>query len=171
MVFKKLTLDLFIFSIILFPQHLQAQEEVNDREYHHCLVEENSYTLGFGVPYSFELSAVGFNTRFYHNSGEAFCFGPEFSFFKNEEAEIWDIDFVVHYIIETPWLGIYPVAGINYTKETDELKSEDALGFLWGAGMHRNFKKFTLFAEYTRVESQLRDHFITTGLMYRFKLN
>ncbi len=162
---------IFTFLIILSAQLGQAQEEIKNEEFHHCLVEENSFSFGLGMTYSFELSTLGINSRLYYNAGEVLCFGPEFSYFKKEEDMIWDVDFVVHYIIETPWLGLYPVLGINYTKESSEHKREDAVGFLWGAGIHRNLNKITLFAEYTRVESTLSDNFLTMGLMYRFKLN
>lgn len=171
-VFKFSIIGIFTFLIIHYPMPLQAQDEAKENEYHHCLVEQNSFSFGLGVPYSFEVKTAGLNFRLYHNTGESLCFGPEFSFFKKDEVLIWDVDMIVHYIIETPWVGVYPVAGINYTKEIEENNTyEDAFGLLWGAGVHRNLKNITLFIEYTRVESQLRDQFITGGLMYRFKIN
>lgn len=171
MVFEKLVKGFLIILLFFSSQYTVAQEEENEEEFHHCLLGESSFILGLGAPYSFELNKVGINTRIYYGMGENICFGPEFSYFKNEEIEIWDIDFVIHYIIETPWLGIYPVAGINYTNESvvGEV-SEKEYGFLWGVGMHRNFKKVIAFAEYTRVESPLHDQFVTLGLMYHFKL-
>lgn len=164
--FKRIIIILIIFS----TQQLKAQFEEKQDEYHHCFAEESSFSFGLGLPTSFELNAAGFNTRFYYNSGEKICFGPEFSYFKKDDVKLWDVDFVLHYIIETPWVGIYPVVGINYTEEIEEHHENKAeFGFLWGGGIHRNIKKITVFAEYTRVESQLRDQFITAGLMYRFK--
>lgn len=63
------------------------------------------------------------------------------------------------------------MVGINYTEEEEEHhESKSEFGFLWGAGMHRNIKKITVFAEYTRLESELQDQFITVGLLYRFKI-
>jgi hypothetical protein len=161
----------FYYLIIFSGLCVHAQEEFKEEEYHHCLLGESSLIIGLGVPYSFELKTAGINSRFYYGTGENLCFGPELSYFKKDEVEILDIDFVIHYIIETPWLGIYPVVGINYTKEHEEGHSDkNEYGFLWGIGMHRNLKKIIVFTEYTRIESALHDQFITAGLMYHFKL-
>ncbi len=171
MVFVNLLKAVFSFLIIFSGFYVQAQGEVKEEEYHYCLLGERSLLIGLGVPYSFELNTVGINSRFYYGAGENLCFGPELSYFKKDEVEILDIDFVIHYIIETPWVGIYPVVGINYTKENEEgHSSKNEYGLLWGIGMHRNFKKIIVFTEYTRVESALHDQFITAGLMYHIKL-
>lgn len=139
-------------------------------EHHHCLMEENSFSFGIGIPYSINENHIGINSRLYYNVGESLCFGPEVSYFNSTESEIWDMDLAVHYIIETPWVGLYPLGGLNYTRETKP-HFEEAFGFLWGAGLHRNVQSFTLFAEYSRVESKLAEQFISAGIMYRFKLN
>ena len=83
---------------------------------------------------------------------------------------VYDFDFVVHYIFETKLVGIYPLAGVNYIVETEEgHDAERAVGAVFGAGIHRNFNKVTFFGEYARVQSNLDDHLFTFGLMYSFK--
>lgn len=102
MVLEKLLKRTIIILIPLSPQQLMAQAEEKQDEYHHCFAEENNFSFGLGLPNSFELNTVGFNSRFYYNSDEKICFGPEFSYFKTDEVKLLDLDFVVHYIIETP---------------------------------------------------------------------
>ncbi len=148
-----------------------AQEENDEELNHHCLYEEKSLTVGIGGIYSLDVDLLGINGRMYYNLGESICFGPEYAYFKSEEYEIADLDFVVHYIFETPWVGIYPVVGVNYTVESDLEHEEtmDRLGVIFGAGVHRNFKNCTFFMEYSRVELGIDDQFVTGGVMYNFR--
>jgi hypothetical protein len=146
-----------------------AYSQTDDAYAHHCFFEENSITVGLGVPYSLDLNLGGINARAYYNLGEQFCFGPEVSFFKNNKIELLDFNLIAHYIFETKWIGIYPLVGLNYTSEQFDLETENAFGVVFGVGVHRNFKKVTAFAEYNRVESELPDQFITLGLMYNIK--
>ncbi|MFT7086278.1 MAG: hypothetical protein ACJAV5_002003 [Vicingaceae bacterium] len=143
----------------------EKEEELN----HHCLFDEKSVTFGLGSSYAFNVETIGINSRIYYNLGEQLCFGPEFSFFKKEEEKVYDINFIGHYIFETKLAGIYPLAGINYSIEENSTRTEKATGFVVGAGVHRNFKGYTIFVEYSHVESDLPDDFITIGLMYTLK--
>lgn len=147
-----------------------SQESKEHESTHHCLYEEKSLTIGIASPYSFELNAPGVNIRMYYNIGKTICFGPEYAYFKTEEYEIVDFDFVGHYIIETPWVGIYPLAGVNYTVESALEHNETTadFGVVFGAGVHRNFKSLTVFSEYSRVELGIQDQFLTIGIMYNF---
>ena len=161
--------------ILCTPWKVNAQDHHKSEDEHHpVMMHHQSVTFGLGLPYSFELESPGINSRLYYNIGEKLCFGPEFSMFSNDEVDLIDFDAVVHYIFETPITGIYPVVGINYTIESEDSElhgttEEEAWGVLFGLGVHRNFKKWTCFLEYTRVESDLHDQFSTIGLMYTFK--
>ncbi len=152
-----------------------AQHFADNELTHHSNLTENSISIGLGIPYSFEINTVGANIRAYYNIGESICFGTEFSFFKNGEYQIVDFDFIGHYIFETRWVGIYPLIGANFTIERMEHSSglnnetNESLGIVFGAGLHRNFKKITLFTEYSRVELGIEDQFFTVGVMYTFK--
>ena len=164
----------FIIGIVLLASgSSQAQHgdtiSVNKNVNHHCLFEENSFTIGLGATYSFQLEGMGVNSRLYYNVGEHVCFGSEFSYLKKGEESIYDISLIGHYIFETKLVGIYPVLGANYTKESDEHESEEAFGAVFGGGIHRNFGKLTAFTEYTHIESTLRDDFVTLGLMINLK--
>lgn len=158
------------FTLSLLPILVYAQEE-KDFE-HHCLFEHKSLTLGVAAPFSFALNSTGINVRMYHNITENICFGPEVSYAKNKDTEIVDFDFVVHYIFETPIVGVYPLLGVNYTVEKrTHLQEEEAQaksGIVYGFGVHRNIKNATLFMEYSRVELGFLDQFLTLGLMYSF---
>lgn len=161
-----------ILSLVLSAFNCIAQDELETEFEHHCNFEERSITVGLGVPFAFETAAPGINLRVYFNIAEKICFGPEYSYFKNEDIEIVDFDFIGHYIFETKWVGIYPLVGANYTVET-EYHSEElvtaSLGLVMGAGVHRNFKYITVFVEYSRIELGINDQFIAGGLMYNFQ--
>lgn len=155
---------LLLFGSTSYGQHDSGEEDFE----HYCFLPARSWSLGVGVPYSFHAESIGFNSRLYYNMGHAFCFGPEFSYFKTEELQILDFDFLAHYIFETPISGVYPLFGVNYTMEEEHGHSEGALGVVFGGGLHRNFSSLTVFAEYAHVQSELADDFVTLGVMYTF---
>lgn len=164
------------FSVLLFSLVVALSgysQHTDDEEFAaHCHFPEHSLLLGIGAPVSINNSIVGANFRMYYNVNEKVCFGPEYAYFKNAEMEIVDLNFVGHYIFELPLVGLYPLAGANYTVEKElhndhQLKA--ALGLVLGLGIHRNFNNFTAFAEYSRVEFGLNDQFVTLGLMYKFE--
>jgi hypothetical protein len=166
---------IFLGALLLLSASAQAQHETNAEEEgsedfnHHCLFKRNSISIGVGGTYSIPLSASGVNTRAYYNIGEHICFGPEFSFFRKEELKVLDFNIIGHYVFETKLVGIYPLIGMNYTIEKDTHESESALGVVFGGGFHRNLGLFTVFAEFSHVESHLRDDFITVGAMINIK--
>ena len=161
-----LLLILVSISFFGFSQESTVTEESN---FHHCYYPENSFTIGVGATYSFKLEAVGVNARAYYNIGEKWCFGPEFSYVKNNEATLYDMSVIGHYIFETPLVGIYPVVGGNYSIEEGEHETINAFGVVFGGGVHRNFNKVTVFAEYTHIQSELQDDFVSLGLMLNIR--
>lgn len=159
-----------LFSLLLSIPLLAISQGSEEKFSHHCYFEENSMSIGIGLPYSPDLKMTGINGRLYYNIGEQICFGPEVSFFKNSEIKVVDLNFVGHYIFETSWFGVFPLAGANYTIEKKtEHEKESAFGLVYGVGIHRNFRRITVAAEYTRVASELPDQFITVALLYTFK--
>lgn len=160
----------FVIGLICVSgQNLVAQHENHEEESyeeHHCFNEHDSFSIGAGMPYSFHFETTGINARGYYNVNHQICFGPEFSFIQNSDASVFDIDIVGHYIFETPLVGIYPVAGINFTQERSNHERAESFGALFGGGIHRNFKRFIVFTEYTHIEGALQDDFVTLGLLY-----
>lgn len=155
--------------ISALSQTLIAQNDIHEEknyEGHHCFNKHDSFSIGAGMPYSFHFEAPGINARGYYNVNHQICFGPEFSFIQNSEASVFDIDIVGHYIFETPLVGIYPVAGVNFTQERSSHERAESFGALFGGGIHRNFKRFIVFTEYTHIEGALQDDFVTLGLLY-----
>lgn len=164
---------LIILAVIIgfaIPLGAQSSEKQSKEDFHHCLFEENSFSIGLAIPYGYKVNAFGVNSRFYYNIRENICFGPEISYFNGKSFSAMDIDFVIHYIIETPIAGIYPVIGASYIKEIEEDHNKSALGVLWGGGIHRNVRNLTFFAEYTKVTGQLGDQFISSGLLYTIQM-
>jgi hypothetical protein len=160
---------LILLSVGAYAQHSDHSEGDSEGEDHHCLFKRNSLAIGAGLPYSFVINGAGINTRLYYNIGEHICFGPEFSFFKTVDLQISDFNFIGHYIFETKLFGLYPLAGVNYTIEKDPHESEEAFGVVLGGGLHRNFGLFTVFAEYSHVQSHLRDDFLTIGTLFSIR--
>lgn len=168
MIFKQ---TIILPLIILLGTHFaisQSHESSEERNEDTHSFEERSLTIGLALPYSPHLDALGINGRLYYNIGEHICFGPEVTFLKKVDLKVLDINIIGHYIFETPWMGIYPLLGINFTRETEHHHTESAFGLAYGAGMHYNFGMLSLFAEYSRIESHIPDQFITGGLMYTF---
>lgn len=158
---------LIALTFCALPQFSLAQEHEKPAKSGHGSVAEKSVSWGFGLPYSLKHQLPGANLRGYYNVGEHFCIGPEFSYLRSSEEQILDAEFVMHYIIETPIVGLYPLLGANYTWEQEEgHETEGAWGFAYGGGMHRNFKHFSLFAEYSRVEGPLQDDFVSLGMLF-----
>lgn len=166
-------IGMLLISCFMYTDNYAQEQHQNEEEFnHHCNLEERSLTLGLGAPYSFGIESIGINFRMYYNIGEQLCFGPEYSYFKNEEYEIIDFDFVGHYIFETKLIGIYPLFGGNYTIENElkpETETEDSFGIIYGVGVHRNFNNLAFFAEYSRVEFGLEDQFVSAGILFLFK--
>lgn len=149
---------------------LESENNVEEFE-HHCNFEHRSLTLGIGAPYAFNVETIGANFRMYYNFNENICLGPEYGYFRSEDYEIIDFDFVIHYIFETKFVGVYPLFGGNYTIEKEKHGAEhveDAFGIVFGGGIHRNFGKISLFAEYSRIEVGIQDQLLSFGVMYTF---
>ncbi|OJJ18206.1 hypothetical protein BKI52_25625 [marine bacterium AO1-C] len=158
--------------LIVWPMALQAQtsEKSEKKDYkHHCFFAHQSVSVGIGAEYTTVFDVTGFNAKVYYNLGEKFSLGPEFSYFQKEEEEIFDYNLVVLHIFETPWVGLFPLIGGNYTQEKTESETKSAFGAVIGAGIHRNFNRFTIAIEYSRVFSELPDEFITFGVMFNIR--
>jgi hypothetical protein len=161
-----------VFCLFAFSGLTQDKEEhdpTEETEDHHCLFKKNSLSFGPAATYSFPLNAMGINSRLYYNIGERICFGPEFTYLKKGDETIYDFNFIGHFIFETKIVGIYPLIGANYTIEKKHNESEEAVGLVFGGGFYRNFDWITVFAEYSHVESHLRDDFATIGIMINLK--
>ena len=161
-----------VFYLLTFSATAQENKEYDDtreEESHHCLNEENSFSFGPAATYSIPLNAMGINSRLYYNIGERLCFGPEFTYLKKGEETIYDFNFIGHFIFETKIVGLYPLIGVNYTIEKIHEESDEAFGVVFGGGFHRNFNWVTAFAEYSHIESHLRDDFVTVGLLLNLR--
>lgn len=149
---------------------LKAQ---SDSSYHYCLYPESSFTIGTSAIYGLDFNGAGINGRLYYNMTEHFCLGPEFSYLTSSDKSLYDVNLIAHYIFDVEGIGIYPVGGLNYSKEnkTTSLhgaESEEALGIVTGAGIHRNFKRLTVFAEYSHHFSAIPDDFLNLGFLLMF---
>ena len=166
---------ILFYCFLLFPLIVVAQEEGT-------VEEEAIFIIGLGPTLELEESLYGINGRFYYGVNESFCFGPEVSFFPyqsvghDEEQSIVDLNFNAHYIFElTEKLGLYPLAGANYTidkirvtDEHDENETESEFGLNYGFGAHYEVSNFFIFSEFKGVIGRLSDEFITVGIIHEF---
>ena len=150
------------------PLKAQHGSHEGDDEFHRCFLPERSWSVASGFAYSLPEQAAGINARLYYNLGHRLCFGPELSYLSRPHLSITEINFVGHYIFETPLTGIYPLLGGNYTHEIHHGHAEEAFGVVLGGGLHRNFNRWTVFGEYAHVQGAIPDDFITIGFMFTF---
>lgn len=161
----KLFYCLILFSLL--PRTLLAQEQESYK--HHCFFAHQSVSIGLGAEYTTVFDVTGINAKLLYNLGEKFSIGPEFSYFEKEDEQIIDYNLVALHIFETPWVGIFPLVGGNYTQEKSHNEDKAAFGVVVGAGIHRNFNRFTIAIEYSRVFSELPDEFVTFGVMFNIR--
>ncbi len=163
-----------------------SQEQTKEEFEHHCNFSERSLTVGFGVPYSNTISAIGINLRMYYNVSENICFGPEFTYFfekttigENDDittTNAFTFDFNSHYVFEVMEhhrLGVYPILGLNYTneKETEhgETHLDEAFGLNLGAGFETPLsEKINLFSEFIHTFGTIEDNVIFLGVNWRW---
>lgn len=149
-----------------------------DSSYHACYYPEQSFTLGSSYTYGTNFKGSGINFRGYYNFTEQFCAGPEFSVLKTKETTLNDINLVAHYILETKLLAFYPVSGINYSIEKFEEFDADlneltehidqGFAFVLGAGVHRNFRRITIFTEFSHHFGVINDNILNAGILIMF---
>jgi len=169
---RHLIMVIILFATVL-PNVTNAQ---TDSTFHACLFPESSFTIGVAGVYGFGFSGAGMNARAYYNLTEQFCFGPEVSFLSVSDQSLTDINLVAHYILDLKGIGVYPVGGINYSIETKNSEehgshTKKAWGLVTGVGVHRNFKRFTLFTEYSHHFSSIPDNLIALGALITFHPN
>ncbi len=155
----------FLFLLVcisIFGAEIWAQEH----EDHHTFFKENSITISLGSTFINKVEPLGLNGRFYYNVSENICFGPELTWFSVEGGNIFETNFVLHYIFETPLVGIYPVVGSNYTSESLKTEKHENWNLVFGVGIHGNFGKFGGFAEYTQKRFARFENIFSVGLMY-----
>lgn len=131
--------------------------------------------------YGDDIEEFGLNFRAYTFVNDKICFGPEITVFGNhdtvisgEEAELglWEVNFNAHYIFEAAeGLGIYPVAGLNYSRERERVEGhddliEDAFGVNLGMGLHYEVNKMVFYTEYDRLFSNLHQNSFTIGVLF-----
>ncbi len=170
--------QLLWFCLILLSQVLAAQEIADTEQ------EGNSILIGLAPTLALEESLYGVNGRFYYGVNEAFCFGPEISYFPYQdsghhfEKMIIDLNVNAHYIIElSEKIGLYPLSGINYTIEkerllddTNESEKEEEFGINYGVGVHYRFNNFFVFSEFKGILGQLSAEFISAGVIFDIEI-
>lgn len=146
-------------------------------------VNAQSYSVGMAGVYGDDIEEPGVNLRAYYNlKNERICFGPEFTLFKtgsktldgeDEDISLFELNFNMHYIFElTHRFGVYPLVGINFSKETAETETIELKEEKWGAnlgmGVHYAIGKVVLFTEYDHLFSDLSQNSYLVGFFLTF---
>ena len=163
-----------VLSLLMVPLSVQSQ---------------STYSIGGAAVYGDDIGSVGFNTRLYQNSkNHRFCIGPEFTYFPKKtesigseisERTLFELNFNAHYIFElVENLGAYPLTGLNYSQEKEELFEDNELienetirefGWNVGFGLHYQLNsRWLLFTEYDYLISDLQQSTIAVGILYTF---
>ncbi|MCG8389461.1 MAG: porin family protein [Cytophagales bacterium] len=147
------------------------------------LAAAQSYSVGIAGAYGDDIEEPGVNLRAYYNlKNDRICFGPEFTVFRtrsktvgNEEEEVslFEVNVNLHYIFElTEKLGVYPLTGVNFSREKVEVGSleeaEEEWGVNLGLGAHYAVGKFTVFTEYDHLFSELNQNSFLLGVFFTF---
>lgn len=144
-----------------------------------------SFSLGGAIVYGDDVEQLGLHLRGYYNlKNNKVCFGPEYSnFFKAKEfiggdqitKKLDELNFNVHYVFEiNEALGFYPLTGLNYSTEKEEVEtangmhsfSKYAMGVNLGFGFHKLKGRTVFFAEYDHLFSDLSQNSILIGFFY-----
>lgn len=143
---------------------------VGQAEFHHCYMEERSFSIGGAYSTEFIENEHLINGRAYFNPTESICFGPEYSYLFSPHTNYQEIGIAAHYIFDLKIVGLFPLIGINYGKEKDDHGIHESWGFKSGFGIHRNFNRWIAFTEggvlYNKFETS---PFLSIGLMLMFK--
>lgn len=163
---------LILLGLLVCTRSVYAQndDEQTVTDFHHCFFEENTISVGIGPKVSLSQNLLGLNSRVYYNMGEHWCFGPEVSLLQQGEKTVGELSIISHYIIETPWVGIYPIIGGTFSQEEEGEHKESGIGATYGAGMHRNFGRVTGYMEYSGFVGFSSDQYWGLGIMYNFKI-
>lgn len=164
------TLGTLVILLVMYSGPAKAQVDAPDSAYHSCFFEEKSFSIGLAAEQVLSARQSGGQARFYYNIRENICFGPEMGLIGDVEAHSSDYNMVIHYVQEVLSFGVYPVAGFNYSRETEEAHTRNGIGPMAGIGLHRNWKKAVFFSEYTYSFALSGSDKISLGFMYMFKL-
>ncbi len=130
---------------------------------------------GVGASYGDDIEQYAPNIRLYYFPSHKICFGPEFALFPTVkegqvERKLTEYGISGHYIFQlNEYIGLYPLAGLNYAIETenfqDVVEEKTAFGANLGGGFHLEFGRYFPFAEYKYVASSLSQNVISVGLL------
>ena len=161
---------LVVFSLLVMLSLSHSVNGQNHLHAHpdtaHASFAHRSFSFGVGIPYNFKFNGFGLNAKGFYNVGQHLRFGPELFFFQHGQSNVFDIDFIGYYLLETSNFGVFPIVGGNYTNEWEAEHHAEALGFTWGFGFHKHLGKYNVFAEFTQVESELGAPFVSVGFLF-----
>ena len=135
------------------------------------------YSIGAAAVYGTEIESLGYQVRAYYNIHHKTCFGPELTYFpktshvidgENTDVSLTEFNFNGHhhFNIGVKYLGVYPLAGLNWSREEEGEETNEAFGINIGAGLHYSKKKWTIFTEIIHLTGELSEQTILLGFFY-----
>ena len=139
-------------------------------------------TIDVTGTWSTHIKTPGINVRAYFFANDKICFGPELTYFFEKNTgentiNTFAMDFNGHYVFETlnHHLGIYPILGLNFTREKEvenisgESHIQNAFGVNIGGGLETPIThRINLFSEFIHTFSELEDSVFYLGFNYRW---
>lgn len=141
------------------------------------MVFSQRYSIGAASIYGSKIETFGYQLRAYYNIKHATCFGPEVAFFPkishHKGGEQIDVSLTEynfnghhHFSFGLKNVGLYPLAGVNLSREEENEHLHKAYGFNIGAGLHYSKKKWTIFSEFVHLTGNLSQETMLVGLFY-----
>jgi hypothetical protein len=142
------------------------------------LVFSQRYSIGAASVYGSKIEALGYQLRAYYNIKHATCFGPEVAIFPktthhsatSEQVDIslteYNFNGHHHFSFGLKNVGLYPLAGVNLSREKEDEHLHKAYGFNIGVGFHYSKKKWTIFSEFIHLTGDLSQETMLLGFFY-----
>lgn len=147
----------------------------------HCQVsaQESRWLIGTGITYCSYLGNPGVNFNVTYRAIGNLHIGPDFSAILNDERvengkrvirKELEYNINANYVFEIKkWIGVYPLAGINYSKVTIHPEGEEPdkrwiTAFNSGGGLEVSIKTVRLYLE-SKYVTRLEKYDLTIGVL------
>lgn len=154
---KYVTVFLLLFTQVSFAE--KANKEVDVEEYHTCFFPKSSVNLGVSYLHSLTVNEPGATIKVNFNLTERLGLGTEFST-SNFESDKLDVGVNSSFIFDVVGIGVSPVVGADYHITPQKIV------FVSGFGIHKNFKRLTLFTDYSHHFLAKAEDFMSIGLLF-----
>ena len=135
----------------------------------------HGYTIGKAIGYGSEIKTIGYHILPYYNIHHKTCFSPELLCFsktspivdgKNTNVSLTEFNFSEHhhFDIGIKDTGIYPLTGLNSSREQEGRNIHEAFGLNLGTRMYYSKNNWAIFTKLVPLTGSLSEQ----TLLFRF---